>query len=317
MRTFSTYYGTASASPAYSDGSIARIINNTKTDNLDWAIQEVNQSTRYLVTRYYFNERTYTMTTGTQVQFYNLPPQVKKLINVTVTIGGVVWVPSEVPTRDQWDKLNVIPFYQDYPSNFYVYNGQVGLFPIPATAGNTLTMNYKTRIPDLSMADITSTSSGRTVSVSNGTTTVTASGTSAVFHSWMAGNGWMRIPHSNTDAANGDNQWYQIASVTSGTQVVLANPYTGSAVTGGGFTVGECSILPEDYQDLPLYRMAYLYYSTRFVDPAQATKFNKLWTEGLAALDEEFATKTTSVALPDIDTPFTNPNLYQRHLSQN
>lgn len=301
MKTFTNY-----------NLDVPRIINNSASDNLLWATEVIMDSIRYLVTKYYFNERTYTTPTVASQQFYNLPPQVKELINLTVTIGGVVWQPKECPSRQFWDALNVITFTQDFPSYFFVYNGQVGIYPNPSSAGNTITMNYKTRIVDLSMADVTSTSSVQTVSVTTNTTTVTASG--SVFKNWMAGQ-WIRIPFSNTDSANGDNNWYQINSITNGTTLVLKNKYTGSTVTAGAFTIGEVSILPEDYQDLPLYRMGIIYYTTRFPDPARAKLYQGLLDIGLSALNEEFGAKTSSIILNDTNVQIENPNLFVRTVS--
>lgn len=299
MKTYSSY-----------TADIPRIINNSLADNITWGMEVIIDSIRYLTTKYYFNERTYTTLTVSNQQFYNLPPQVKKIINVTVTIGTVKWSMTECPSREFWDRLNVIPYQQDFPAYFFVYNGQVGIFPTPASAGNTITINYKTRIKDLSMTDVTQTN---TISVTTNTTTVTSSTTT--FYAWMAGN-WLRIPFNATvDSANGDNQWYQISSVTSGTQVALMNPYTGPTVASGAITIGEAPILPEDYQDLPLYRMGLIYYTTRFPDPVRADQYQKLWDTGETKLNEEFGSKTVSVVLPDTDSPFLNPNLFQRQVS--
>lgn len=307
MKTYTSYFGTSSLT-----GDIQRVINNSAADNLAWGIEQVNDAIRYLVTRYYFNERTYTTTTVANTQFYNLPPQVKKLINLTVTIGGVVWQPKECPTRQFWDNLNVISFTQDYPAYFFVYNGQVGIYPKPSGNGNTITMNYKIRTIDLSMDDVTNVTAGTTLSITSNSTTVTASG--ATFKAWMAGQ-WMRVPFSTTDAQSGDNQWYQIDTVTNSTTLTLKNRYTGSTVTGGAFTIGQVSILPEDYQDLPLYRMGLIYYTTRFPDKTRADQYRTLWNEGIVALNEEYGSKTTSVVLNDTDIIIQNPNLFQNNLS--
>lgn len=309
MRTTTSYLNT-STTP--NTGDIPRYINNSLPDNMTWALEEVNQSLRYLTTKFYFNERSYTTTTTSGTQFVNLPPNVKKLINVTVLIGGVLWQPKECPSREYWDYLNTISFNQDYPSYFFVYNGQVGLWPIPASSSNTITMNYKARIVDLSMQDVTNATASTTVSITTNTTTVTASG--ATFKSWMVGQ-WIRIPSSTTDATNGDNQWYQISSVTSTTVLVLKNKYTGTTVTAANFTIGEAPILPEDYQDLPLFRMANIYYTTRFPDPTRAKLYEDQYDRGYAALEEEFGSKTTSVILPDTSMPLFNPNLYQTGLT--
>lgn len=322
MKTYTSYYGTAANSN--NDGDIARIINNNASDNLTWGIEQINDAIRYLVSRYYFNERSYTVPGGTvaQQQFYNMPGNIKKLINVTINIGGVLWQPQECPTRQLWDNLNVVTFYQDFPSYFFVYNGavtnssagipQVGIYPIPASNSNVMTLNYKARIIDLSMADVTQATNTTTVSVNNGSTTVTATG--ATFLNWMAGQ-WIRFPFSSTNAADGDNQWYQIASVTSSTVLVLANQYQGANITGANFTIGQVSMLPEDYQDLPLYRMGAIYYTTRFPDATRAELYQKLWDDGEARLNEEFGSKTSNVVLPDTDIPVINPNLFPRSLT--
>lgn len=309
MKTYSNYFGTTTLV-----GDIQRIINNSASDNLTWGIEQINDATRYLVSKYYFNERTYLVPGGTiaQTQFYNLPAQVKKIINLTVTIGSVVWQPKECPSRQYWDSLNVITFYQDFPSYFFIYNGQIGIYPIPASSSNIVTMNYKTRIVDLAMADVDQLTAPSTVSIISNTTIVTAS--APTFKQWMAGQ-WIRVPFSNTDSADGDNQWYQIDTITTSTILVLKNPYSGSNVTAGQFTIGQASILPEDYQDLPLYRMGMIYYTTRFPDATKAKLYQNLWEEGEAKLNDEFGSKTSSVVLTDTDESIVNPNLFVRTVS--
>ena len=279
-----------------------------------WGIEQINDATRYLVSKYYFNERTYIVPGGTVSgqQFYNLPAQVKKLINLTVNIGNVLWQPQECPSRQYWDNLNTVQFNQDYPSYFFVYNGQVGIYPVPSSAGNVITMNYKTRIVDLAMPDITDTTSGFTMAATNNSTTITASGN--VFLNWMVGQ-WIRLPYSSTNSTSGDNQWYQISSITSATTAILDNVYSGSTVTGAKFTIGQVSILPEDYEDLPLYRMGIIYYTTRFPDATRAQLYQKLWDDGEEALNEEFGSKTSSIVLNDTDVQQWNPNLYQRGIT--
>lgn len=278
-------------------------------------MEMVNDAIRYLVSKYYFDERSYTVPGGTvaQQQFYNLPAQVENLINLTVSIGSVLYQPIPCTTRQLWDSLNVITFYQDYPAYFFIYNGQVGLYPIPASSSNVIVMNYKTRLIDLSMADVTQATATTTVSITTNTTTVTAAG--AAFKDWMAGQ-WLRVPHSSTNSANGDNQWYQISSVTSSTVLVLKNVYAGATVAAANFTIGEVSILPEDYQDLPLYRMGYIYYTTRFPDPTRAQLYKGLWDDGETRLNSQFGSKTTSVILPDTGASMLNPNLFPQSLTQ-
>lgn len=294
---------------------ITRIINNSSTDNISWAMETVNDSIRYLVSKYYMNERSYTFPGGTvaQQQFYNLPPQVKKLINVTVKVGGVIWQPKECPTRQYWDALNVVQFYQDFPSFFFVYNGQVGLYPTPSSSNNILTMNYKTRIPELTMPDVSTIGgASATVTIAGASTGVVSN--LSILKKWMVGQ-WIQIPISSTDATSGDGQWYQIDSVLNGTTAYLKNNYDGNSVTGASFTIGQVPILPEDYQDLPLYRMAIIYYTTRFPDATRAQLYQGLYDEGEKRLNEEFGSKTSNIQLTDTDAPVINPNLFQQNIS--
>lgn len=187
MRTRTSYYGTAGASPPYSDGDIYNVINNNQVNNLNYAMKLVNDSLRYLTTRYFWNEESITMDTVAGVQFYPLPAQLEKLINVTVLIGNVLWQPYECSSRQMWDALNVIQFYQDYPYYYFIYGGQIGIWPTPTTSGEVITVNYKSRITDLTMDDVTDVNTGYTLALTNGSTAVLATGSgTAPFVAWMA-----------------------------------------------------------------------------------------------------------------------------------
>jgi len=277
---------------------IPRLINNNATDNIAWGLEMINDSLRYLTIKYYFNERTYSTTTTAFTQFYNLPPQVEKVINVTVTVGNVRWQPKPCPTRQMWDNLNNITYYQDYPSYFFVYNGQLGIFPCPSSTGLTVAINYKTRIIDLSHEDVTT----GTLAIAQDTKAVTLSSASTA--NWMASQ-WLKTT---------DEQWYQIDTVSSSSTLNLKNNYTGDSVTTGTYIIGQASLIPEDFQDLPLYQMAEIYYSTRLGDNTKAALYSRKYAERFALFDSIYGSKTTNVEL-DTDYPLVNPNLFTRNLS--
>lgn len=374
----------------------------------------VNDSLRYLTKTFYFNERTYSVPGGTaaSTQWYRLPPNIAEVVNITVNINGVLWIPEFAANRRYWDALNVITFQQDYPLFFFIWNNQLGLFPMPATTGYPITINYKERIVDLTQADYTTgtvsatqyksgtfiaTASSATIAgttlpyspflqnndavtlVSTGTlptgfasnTTyyainVTASGTPqssgnpqtytfqlttvsgnagdiitpstagtgqmtyAVSAQVITGSGtswsqtmagqWLKLTPSNTDASSGDGRWYQIQTVTSATSLTLFNEYIGtgntSSVSGASYLIGQVPILNENYQDLPLYRMAVIYYTIRLPDEARAKWFQKMYDDGFEALNKEFGAKTTSPVLLDTDVGIYNPNLFVMNQKQ-
>lgn len=312
MRTLSNY----KKDFATFSGNTSTTSNSTNAlDNQSWGVEMINDGIRYLGTMFYFNEVPYVVPGGTVAnqQGYQLPGDFESLMNVTVNVGSILYQPKESPSRRHFDALNVIQFYNDFPQFFYIFNGKLNLYPTPASNGNVITINYKRRITDLMMDDVTSTTTSKTVSITTNTTTVTASG--SAFTNWMGLSGWIKIPYTSTNATSGDNKWYQIASVTSATVLELKNAYTGATVTGADFTIGDVPILPEDYQDLPLYRALRLYYTTRVLDEVKATNYKGMYDEGFALLDAKYGSKTTSPVLTDVEAPVFNPNLFPRNLS--
>ena len=127
-----------------------------------------------MLEKYFFNEASCTITTVSQQQYYDLPYNYSKLKTGTLTIGSLKWNPKEILTRQEWDSVNVFPYYADIPNNFFVWNNsKFALFPIPSTTGNVITFNYKKRVPDLTYADYTTS----TLSATLNSPTLIGSGT--------------------------------------------------------------------------------------------------------------------------------------------
>lgn len=127
------------------------------------------------------------------VQFYPFPPNYSKLKSVTITVGELKWTLTEVRTTDQWNNLNVFPYYASIPSKFFIYpggdkGGQIGIWPIPSTTGNVIGFDYKHRVPDLSLPDYGSlTYSGLTGNLQVGDT-ITAGSATAIIDSFTSTN---------------------------------------------------------------------------------------------------------------------------------
>lgn len=348
---------------------------NSTVTNLSLGDQLIAESLRYLTGKFYMNERSYTTKTVSGQQFYALPPQVKKLIDLTVTVGGVLWTTKPAPNREYWDSLNVIEFQQNYPSFHFVYNGnQVGVWPTPASSGDIITMNYQIRLRDLSQPDyvagsvslpytrtltiapasgdtsatmtiawplvtdiyqiVFSNGETRKVTLTNGSAAITwsdalssAATTTITVNEEMGGSivigaGTTFIPDMATGqrwlqvtAPTGDNQWYQIGGFISSTAITLLNPYTGNSVTGGSYTIGEMPILPEDYQDLALYRSLWIYFTSIVPDSGRSKLYKDLYDDGYIMLNQEYGQKNTSPVLMDTDASVYNPNLFVRSVS--
>lgn len=313
MRTYDN--GTSTTSPPTPGSYLSdwtTLSQNTTSANSLLGGKLVNDAVRYLATIFYFNEKSYTVPGGTvaQQQAYQLPSDFEMIEDITVATGGYLWQPTASPSRKHFDMINLIPYYNDFPQFFYIWNGQINLWPIPASSSNVTTINYKSRLVDMSQADVTA----GTVSVTSGSTTVTGSGTS--FASWMGQSGWIKIAHTTgTTSANGDNRWYQIDSVASATSLTLKNAYVGATVSGGTAVVGDVPILPEDYQDLPLYRALYIYFTSISPNPNNAKLYKDLYDSGYIELDKKYGSKDYTPVLTDMNTPVYNPNLFPRNLS--
>lgn len=278
---------------------------NDSATTLAIADQLINDSLRYLTTKYFFDETTFTVPGGTiaSTQSYDLPYDIKTIINVYVNVGNIRYQLTESPTRQFWDSLNFVPYTSDIPQYYFIYNKKLLVFPTPASSSNTITVNYKRRITDLSQADYTT----GTVTATNLNSTITGSGTT--FTPAMVGR-WIRVT-----APSGDGNWYQIGSYSSATSISLVNQYQGLTVSGASYTIGEMPLLPEDYHDLPVYKALQIYFTSRVPDPTTAQLFEGLYNAKFAMLDAEFGSKSNSVAITSPDSDVVNPNLFTRSLS--
>lgn len=137
---------------------------NNNASNLALGKAMINDEHKKLLQDYFFNENSFTISTVAGQEAYNLPYNYSKLKTGTLTIGNLRWNPTEILSRRDWDNLKTITNYQsDIPNNFFIYNNQFNLWPLPSTTGNTITFNYKIRVPDLTFADYVT----GTVSITN------------------------------------------------------------------------------------------------------------------------------------------------------
>ena len=284
---------------------------NTSPANLTLFDELINDTHRYLLQKYFFNESSISIPTVANQQFYNLPYNFSQLKDITITQGTLKWTPKEIFTREDWDRLNPFPYYSDIPNNFFIWNGQIGIFPIPATTANTLTFNYKIRVPDLTFADWTT----GTATMTNASATVALATATGLLANYLPSAGsvlnlnlWLKAT-----APNGDNNWYRISSIESDTSLTLLNTYQGTTKVGCNYTIGQMPLLLEDYHDLLVYRPLMIYFSTIVDNTTRQKEFTDLYNEGIAKLDSYSGKKTIQVNLREsINT--LNPNLYQQNI---
>lgn len=241
---------------------------------------------------------------------YPIPANISKIKDVTITVGQLVFTPVWVQTRTEWDYVNTLPYTSDIPQYVYIWNGTVGIWPIPVTANNVLTFNYKTRVPDLTFVDY---STGNITAAAVGSYAVTGSATS-----WSTTGGYplnTNITFLNLclriDPPYGDGFWYPIQSFQSDTALTLATPIINAPnITGSStYTIGQIPILQEDFHDMLVYGALRVYYSTIVKDSDRFKMFEDMYQERLALMSEYLGTKQVSIDLEQ-DIILRNPNLY-------
>ena len=286
-----------------------QLTNDSSTANLDFGDRLMNEEEKRVINSraWDFTQRLHTTLTVANQQFYNLPVNYRKMIGqATITVGSIVYTVPMAPDRQAWDRLNSVSTTSDIPQWAYLFNNQIGFYPKPSTAGNTISLPYELQAIDMSVADFTT---GTILSVAAAATTVEGTG-SPTWTAGMAGK-YLRINDDNS-ATSGDNQWYEIASVTDTDTLVLSIPYEGTAIASAtqSYTIAQLSILPNGYDMLPVYKAAEQFY-IKEIDAAKTDRFSKLHKELFTTLTRDRGSKTSDLVIGE-NVSVKNPNIYLR-----
>ena len=280
---------------------------NTDSANLTYGDGVMNDFHRRLLSKkdWPFLHRLRTATTVADTTFVPLPYDVDLVESVHVTVGSTRYNPRPAGSRKFWDELHYSTYTSDTPEYWFVYNGEIGLWPAPSTSGNTISLNSKIRAVDLNVADYTT---GTITTATNGDQTIVFSGTTLTYP--MVGR-WLRITQDDgTDS--GDGVWYEIASITSTTELELVRKYGGTSIAAGSqaFTIGMMPLLPEAYHDLPEIYGAYRYWMKE-KDKGRAESFKDLLMDGVKDLGTAYSSNDLSMVVDDglEGDNIINPNL--------
>ena len=233
---------------------------------------------------------------------YPLPAKCGKMGTVKVTVGDVSYPIVEFSgSDDQWNSLLNDGSESDYPQYFRQKANTIEYYPTFSSAGNTITYRFKKRVKDMSNDDY---STGSILTATNGGTGIV--GNAPSWTTAMAGR-FIKI----------DEDWYEIASVTNSTTLVLAREYVGTSIVGGttAYTIGEMNLLDETYQDTPIFYSLYFYYLQKENINMAMTYFNMLPAELRVNLLKEDSSETVSGILSDESINILNPNDYPTNLS--
>lgn len=285
------------------------LTNDTGSDNLSLGDTLMNESEKRVINKraWDFTQRLFLDVTVANQQFYNLPVNYRRLIGQpTITVGSIKYTPREAPDRATWDNITSVSNTSDIPQIFFIFNNQIGFYPTPSSSANVIELPYEKQSRDLSVADFTT---GTVLSITNGATTVEGTG-SPTWTSGMAGR-FIQISEDNS-ATSGDNQWYEIASVTDSDTLELVIPYEGTTIASAtqGYIIAQMSILPNGYDMIPIYEAAQQYF-IKTLEAGKADRYGNLHAALQKDLDRDHGQKTSSVVVEEIDR-LKNPNLFVR-----
>lgn len=266
------------------------LVNNTASTILAVGDSLINDRRRFVLSRknWWFLEKAFTFTTVASQQFYSLQGDIDRILSAPyVVIGNTTYVPREVTSREEWDRLNLVTYTSDIPQWWIQYGATVGIFPKPTTSAYTYTVNAKQKVIDLNIADYTT---GTIVSVASGGTAVVGSATA--WTDGMVGQ-WIKINNSAT-TNKGDGQWYQISAVGSTTSITLARPYGGTAIVAGAasYTMGQMSIMPDAYDSLPIYLALQTYFTSIEPDQTKATLYGGMAGDLMKQMEADQSNRT-------------------------
>ena len=279
---------------------------NTAAANLTWGDRLMNDFHRRILAKHDwpFLHRQRTLATEANTTFINLPYDVDLVETVSVTVGSTEYSPKPSASREHWNMLHYSDYNSDIPEYWFVQNGQLGLWPEPSTAGNTINITCRIRVVDLAVADYTT---GTITTATNDDATIVGSGTTWTYP--MVGR-WLKITlDDSTDS--GDGLWYEIASITNTTNLELVRKYGGTSISGGSatYTIGNMPLLPEAYQNLPELYAAFRYW-TKEKDSTRASIFKADLDEGLNDLFTAYSVKDLSMVIDSGEHDnIINPNL--------
>ncbi len=243
-------------------------------------------------------------------QYYQLPANISKVKDITVTIGQQKFTPIQIMTQVDWDLVNALPYTSDIPQYVFINNGLLGLFPIPSTTGNVITGNSKRRVAEMTYSDYTT----GTVAGTAGSTTITGTATS-----WNATATYpigVDLTFANIficiTPPKGDGIYYQVRSFTSDTVLTLVEPLINTPLTpltGAAYTIGQYPLLQEDFHMMLVHGALKVYFSSVNHDDAQFKLFSGMYAERLELLSEYAGTREVNVDLGQSPNPV-NPNLF-------
>jgi len=281
-----------------------RITNSSDSTHLNDGDEAINESIKTImsISPWTFLEHKDTLETVASQREYTIPNSLDNTLNdLYIDVNDTIYSPRSVEGISDWKIILAGQSGESEVQNFwYISGNKIEFDPIPATSGHTINIYGTKRFSGLSAEDYAE----GVIFISSGSVEVEGAG-GASFASTMAGR-FIKF-------TEGDNLLYKIASVTDSTNLVLETPYEGVSISGGGgdYIIGEYAPLPEEFQSMPIYRAAAIYWEYN-ADVTRSERLWRLYDRMVEEMRDKYSAKTTSpysnnrFTVRDPNTPPTN-----------
>lgn len=204
--------------------------------------------------RYYSRKQQFTDLINSQ-QVYQTPVDNVRIIGMTALVSPSYEIPlKEIRSEYEWRQIISVKNYKSNWPVYYFVQGKdlVSIWPVPSqTIANGMRYYYQPQDHDMTIDDVTSTTTGKTVTVANNSVSVSAD-TDNPFSTDMASLGFQVTGQV-------DVTWYNITSATS-SSLMLEEAYVGVSGSGKAWRIGQLPIIPQEYQDAPMHWALFNYH---------------------------------------------------------
>lgn len=261
---------------------------DTSTASQTFFKRHINSRDNFCVSKLpnWLTELSDTFTTEDGTQYYDYFPNTREIESLTITIGSVDYPLTPVHSNQRWIELNAIDIQAGaIPQHYFKRQQDFGIWPIPQDA-YTATVEYSVRGGGLVRTDYTT----GTITTINGDETVEGSGTTWNSAATIRPGDWLTQTDSNGEPVG---SWYQIDSVTDADTLELEYEWNETAISTATYKIGQCSVLPPEYQELPAYGALMDYYMGFRQSPTKATYWSNMFYTGDPAISRNSAENDT------------------------
>ena len=222
----------------------------------------------------HLSETNRTFSTVASRQYYHYPPQIRRVVSLTITIGSKDYTLTPVFSQKEWDQMNSLDIQAGaIPTHFFNRQRDFGIYPIPQDA-YTGTIVYNIRAGGMTRTDYTT---GTVTATENSDTVEGAGGVAWSTVANVVPDMWFSLSDANGESKG---SWYRIESITDADTLVLESVFEETTIAAATYIIGECPELPEEAHELLAFGAVADYFASFRQDLDKAQKWNNMFYTG-------------------------------------